>query len=134
MNTKQLILKSAIGVFAFFTILSGCVIVFGQKKPNYFNITIPASAARLVFSFSMMGTGLTMFIGSRIEAAQFEESLKPRPVPPPCQGCRHFHGVVYNGVLFNCTVHPKGWQGDKCPDWQTFKKSLEEQEKDINSR
>ena len=126
MNTKQLILKSAIGVFAFSTILSGCVMVFGQKKTNYFNITIPASTARLVFCFSMMGTGLTMFICSRIETAQFEESLKPRPVPLPCRGCKHFHGVVYNGVLLNCAVHPKGCFGDKCPDWQTFKKSLEE--------
>ncbi|MBN3908112.1 MAG: hypothetical protein HWQ35_16655 [Nostoc sp. NMS1] len=123
MNTKQLILKSAIGVFAFSTILSGCVMLFGQKKPNYFNITIPASAARLAFCFSMMGTGLTMFIGSRIETAQFEESLKPRPVPTPCQGCKHFHGVVYNGVTLNCAVHPKGWQGDKCPDWQSFQLS-----------
>ncbi|MBG1260171.1 hypothetical protein [Nostoc commune] len=120
MNTKQLILKSAIGVFAFSTILSGCVMVFGQKKPNYFNITIPASAAKLALCFSMMGTGLTMFIGSRIEAVQFEESLKPRPVPTPCRGCKHFHGVVYNGVTLNCAVHPRGWQGDKCPDWQSF--------------
>ena len=123
MNTKQLILKSAIGVFAFSTILSGSLVVFGQKKLNYFNITISASAARLALCFSLMGTGLTMFIGSRIEAAQFQESLKPRPVPTPCRGCKHFHGVVYNGVLLNCAVHPKGWQGDKCPDWQTFKKS-----------
>ncbi|WP_251960554.1 hypothetical protein [Nostoc commune] len=120
MNTKQLILKSAIGVFAFSTVLSGCVMVFGQNKTNYFNITIPASGARLVFSFSMMATGLTMFIGSRIEAAQFEESLKPRPVPIPCRGCKYFHGGVYNGVTLNCTIHPKGWQGDKCPDWQSF--------------
>ncbi len=127
MNTKQLILKSAIGVFAFFTILSGCVMVFGQKKTNHFNITIPASGARLVFCFSMMGTGLTMFICSRIEAAQFEESLKPRPVPAPCRGCRYFHGVVYNGVTLNCTIHPSGWQGDKCPDWQSFRLSNKEQ-------
>lgn len=58
-----------------------------------------------------------------VEAAQFEESLKPRPVPLPCRGCKHFHGVVYNGVLLNCAVHPKGSSDDKCPDWQTFKKS-----------
>lgn len=81
MNTKQLILKSAIGVFAFSTILSGCITLFGQKKTNYFNITIPPSGARLVFSFSMMATGLTMFLANRIEVARFEESLKPRPVP-----------------------------------------------------
>ncbi|MBD2510022.1 hypothetical protein H6G91_22445 [Nostoc muscorum FACHB-395] len=126
MNTKQLILNCAIAVFAFSTTLSGSLVVFGQKKTNYFNITIPASGARLALCFSMMGTGLTMFLASRIEAVQFEESLKPRPVPTPCRGCKHFHGVIYNGVLLNCAVHPRGWQGDKCPDWQTFKKSLEE--------
>lgn len=104
MNIKQLILKSAIGVFAFSTILSGCAMVFRQKKTNHFNITIPASGARLALCFSMMGTRLTMFIGSRIEAVQFEESLKPRPVPTPCRGCKHFHGVVYNGVTLNCAV------------------------------
>ncbi|WP_041566596.1 hypothetical protein [Nostoc punctiforme] len=120
MNTKQLILKSAITTFALSTVLSGTVF-FLQTKANQPNLD-----ARLAFCFSMMGTGLTMFIGSRIEAAQFEESLKPRPVPPPCRGCRHFHGVIYNGVFLNCTVHPKGCFGDKCPDWQTFKKSLEE--------
>ena len=123
MNTKQLILKSAIGVFAFSTILSGCVMVFGQKKTNHFNITIPASGARLAFGLGMLGTGLTMLLASRIEAAQSEESLKPRPVPTPCQGCRYFHGVVYNGVTLNCTIHPSGWQGDKCPDWQSFRLS-----------
>ncbi|WP_109012798.1 hypothetical protein [Nostoc commune] len=123
MNTKQLILKSAIGVFAFSTILSGCVMVFGQKKTNHFNITIPASGARLAFGLGMLGTGLTMLLASRIEAAQFEESLKPRPVPTPCSCCRYFHGVVYNGVTLNCTIHPSGWQGDKCPDWQSFRLS-----------
>jgi hypothetical protein len=120
MNTKQLILKSTITTFALSTVFSGIVFLW-QTKANHPNIS-----TRLALCFSMMGTGLTMFIGSRIEAAQFEESLKPRPVPTPCRGCKHFHGVVYNGVTLNCAVHPRGWQGDKCPDWQTFKKSLEE--------
>ncbi|MBD2536331.1 hypothetical protein H6G97_46425 [Nostoc flagelliforme FACHB-838] len=117
MNTKQLILKSAIGVFAFSTVFSGAVFLW-QTKANHPNLS-----ARLALCFSMMGTGLTMFISSRIEAAQFEESLKPRPVPLPCRGCKHFHGVVYNGVLLNCAVHPKGCFGDKCPDWQSFRLS-----------
>ena len=51
MNTKQLILKSAIGVFAFFTILSGCVMVFGQKKTELFqhHNTCKRSEAGFVF-------------------------------------------------------------------------------------
>ncbi|WP_373525889.1 hypothetical protein [Nostoc sp.] len=120
MNTKQLILKSAIGVFAFFTILSGCVMVFGQKKPNYFNITIPASTARLAFGLGMLGTGLTMLLASRIETVETGDLLKPRPVPTPCRGCRNFHGVKYNGVTLNCAIHPEGYEGNQCPDWKAF--------------
>ncbi|WP_100904109.1 hypothetical protein [Nostoc flagelliforme] len=78
MNTKQLILKSAIGFFAFSTILSSCVMVFGQKETNHFNITIPASTARLALSFSMMGTAITMFLANRIEAAQERRITKTK--------------------------------------------------------
>lgn len=78
MNAKQLILKSAITTFTVSTVFSGTVFLW-QTKANHPNLS-----ARLASCFSMMGTGLTMFIGSRIEAAQFEESLKPRPVPLPC--------------------------------------------------
>jgi hypothetical protein len=134
MKRIQLILNCAIAVFAFSTTISGSLLVFGQKKPNYFNITIPASAARLAFGLGMLGTGSTMLLASRIEAAELRELLKPRPVPTPCRGCRNFHGVEYNGIPLNCAIHPEGWQGDKCPDWQAFNHLNKEQENDVNSR
>jgi hypothetical protein len=121
MNRKHLILSCAIGVFAFSTILSGSLVVFGQKKTNYFNITIPASGARLVLSFSMMGTAITMFLANRItDADETSDLLKPRPIPVPCRGCRYFHGIPYNGVTLNCAIHPDGYEGNQCPDWQAF--------------
>ena len=36
-----------------------------------------------------------------------------------CVGCRHYHGRVYNGNLLVCGMHPYGWEGDKCPDWDS---------------
>ncbi|NJL00348.1 MAG: hypothetical protein HC838_00905 [Spirulinaceae cyanobacterium RM2_2_10] len=38
---------------------------------------------------------------------------------PACVGCRHYHGYVYGGNLLVCGMHPYGWSGDICPDWQT---------------
>jgi hypothetical protein len=130
MKRIQLILSCAIATFTFSTVLSGCVLVFGQKKPNYFNITIPASTARLAFGLGMLGNGLimlgnglTMLLANRIEAAELRELLKPRPIPTPCLLCAYYHGVVYNGITLNCTIHPSGWHGDKCPDWKSHQLS-----------
>lgn len=35
-----------------------------------------------------------------------------------CIGCRHYHGRVYNGNLLICGMHPYGWEGETCPDWE----------------
>lgn len=135
MNRKQLILNCAIAVFAFSSTLSASLLVFGQKKPNYFNITIPASGARLVFGLGMFGTGLTMFLASRIEAVETTDLLKPKPIPFLCRGCRYYHGSSYGGVTLNCAIHPQGYKSAQCPDWQAFNHlNLEEQENDINYR
>jgi hypothetical protein len=37
---------------------------------------------------------------------------------PACIGCCHYHGQVYNGQLLVCGMHPYGWDGEHCPDWQ----------------
>jgi uncharacterized membrane protein YgdD (TMEM256/DUF423 family) len=89
MNRKHLILSCAIAVFAFSTTLSGSLLVFGQKKTNYFNITIPVSGARLVFGFSMMGTAITMFLANRItDTDETRDLLKPRSVREQCDFVR----------------------------------------------
>lgn len=35
-----------------------------------------------------------------------------------CLGCRHYHGQVYGGNLLVCGMHPYGWEGSNCPDWE----------------
>lgn len=37
---------------------------------------------------------------------------------PACVGCHHYHGQVYGGNLLVCAMHPLGWEGEKCPDWE----------------
>lgn len=45
--------------------------------------------------------------------------ISPSPlVHKACMGCRHYHGHVYGGQLLVCGMHPYGWEGDRCPDWQ----------------
>ncbi len=37
---------------------------------------------------------------------------------PACINCANYHGQSYNGNLLVCAMHPVGWDGDSCPDWQ----------------
>jgi hypothetical protein len=48
------------------------------------------------------------------------ESLRSQH--PICQGCRHFHGEVYNGTPFICAMHPYGIVdgAESCPDKEAF--------------
>ncbi|NJK28627.1 MAG: hypothetical protein HC925_09800 [Coleofasciculaceae cyanobacterium SM2_3_26] len=45
---------------------------------------------------------------------------------PACIGCRHYHGYAYNGNLLVCGMHPSGWEGDRCPDWESERKTGEQ--------
>jgi hypothetical protein len=37
---------------------------------------------------------------------------------PACIGCHNYHGQVYGENLLVCGMHPYGWDGDNCPDWE----------------
>ena len=41
---------------------------------------------------------------------------------PACMGCRYYHGQVYGGNLLVCGMHPYGWDGEHCPDWEGSKR------------
>lgn len=56
-----------------------------------------------------------------------EESLFAKH--PACAGCRHLHGQIYGGNLLICGMHPYGWEGDTCPDWESGEKI----DRDFNS-
>ncbi len=44
---------------------------------------------------------------------------------PACVGCRNYHGQDYGGNLLVCGMHPYGWEGETCPDWEsTWKTSV----------
>ncbi len=50
-----------------------------------------------------------------------EHDEQPKPNPrkhPACVGCNNYHGYIYGGDLLVCAMHPYGWEGEKCPDWQ----------------
>ncbi|HTL89749.1 MAG TPA: hypothetical protein VL134_10125 [Leptolyngbya sp.] len=42
--------------------------------------------------------------------------------PQACRGCANYHGVAYgysrDRVPLICGLHPLGWDGSECPDWQ----------------
>jgi hypothetical protein len=38
---------------------------------------------------------------------------------PVCVGCRNYHGQTYGDSMLVCGLHPYGWEGDKCPDWES---------------
>lgn len=37
---------------------------------------------------------------------------------PACINCANYHGQAYNGNLLVCAMHPSGYEGDSCPDWE----------------
>jgi hypothetical protein len=53
------------------------------------------------------------------EMMPFEQFVEPSVTQnPACQGCQHYHGHVYGGNLLICGMHPYGWDGETCPDWE----------------
>ena len=49
----------------------------------------------------------------------FNPKVEPnRETHPACIGCRNYHGRVYSGNLLVCGIHPYGWNGETCPDWE----------------
>ncbi len=62
------------------------------------------------------------FLQANQEAtAQSQDLLRPRPRPPACQGCTHYHGYAYEGSTgihwLCCGLHPSGPTGAVCGDW-----------------
>ena len=45
---------------------------------------------------------------------------------PICQGCRHYHGAVYNGTPFICAMHPYGIVdgSEQCADKEAIARRL----------
>lgn len=60
-------------------------------------------------------------------SGRYPLSAVAAPAPsrqPACVGCRHYHGYTYGNNLLICAMHPYGWDGDRCPDWEGQPSSL----------
>jgi len=121
---KKLIVNFAIVTFVSSIILGSGAMIFSlvteSHKSNYDPkiISIVEKYGLLAWSLSMFTPQVALFIANQIEVAQPRELLQHKTIPSVCQSCRHLHGVVYNSVPFICGIHPYGWQGDGCPDWE----------------
>jgi len=65
------------------------------------------------------------------ELASLLEDYKAKPNPkkhPACVGCINYHGQTYNGNLLVCGIHPYGWEGKECPDWEDETRRLNDQD------
>ena len=40
---------------------------------------------------------------------------------PDCRTCKDHHGQTYGSFELVCAVHPYGYTGDSCPDYQAKK-------------
>lgn len=60
-----------------------------------------------------------------------EQTVKPMlNQHPPCVGCRNYHGETYGHGgpddpenMLVCAMHPFGYEGEACPDWQSVWRS-----------
>jgi hypothetical protein len=43
----------------------------------------------------------------------------PTDTPIACNGCKNYHGAVYNGVPFVCAMHPYGVEDEVCADFES---------------
>lgn len=75
----------------------------------------------------VMPPDLEEFIGLRewreLFSDDFDTLVNPKVEPDAnthsaCLGCQHYHGRIYGGNLLVCGMHPHGWDGDSCPDWE----------------
>ncbi|MUG93338.1 hypothetical protein F7734_13230 [Scytonema sp. UIC 10036] len=74
-----------------------------------------------------IGVGIILLGTSRKTRQEKAESEIQTPVvtaviasktPIACEGCKHYHGIIYNGVPFFCAMHPYGYENNECPDWE----------------
>ncbi|HEY9848502.1 MAG TPA: hypothetical protein V6D28_03515 [Leptolyngbyaceae cyanobacterium] len=89
-----------------------------QQLQNTFSGDIEQLFSSIVDPLLELDSGLDDEIGfdSGWEVVE-EESLFAKH--PACAGCRHLHGQIYGGNLLICGMHPYGWEGNNCPDWES---------------
>lgn len=44
-----------------------------------------------------------------------------KSILPDCRICKYYHGQIYGGFELICAVHPYGYSGNSCPNYQEKK-------------
>jgi hypothetical protein len=70
----------------------------------------PFAETYIDFDFEDEGSGIDTSITYKVNP-----TLQKNPA---CIGCKHYHGYAYGGKLLVCGMHPYGWDGEQCPDWE----------------
>jgi len=93
---------------------------------GYFGTQYLGKNIMYVIGGTIAGTGITAFLADQTGVDQTGVirivlgQPQPSTQPTTCIGCKYYHGSSYGGVHLICAVHPDGWEGAKCPDWQGF--------------
>jgi hypothetical protein len=132
MNTskfKYYLIGSIIGGTSVLIVLGGYLVIaglVGNELRNTSNINRPTLEKIIFYGFPITISGLYLSILS-IEVLYFTndyldlEELTGKgqiKISASCVGCRHFHGVQYNGILLTCAMHPSGAESKHCPDYE----------------
>ncbi|KYC36413.1 hypothetical protein WA1_42670 [Scytonema hofmannii PCC 7110] len=91
LKPHERLLRKAIGVGGV-SIVSGIIFIGNSRKPRQ------EKAESEIYSSSVFTNAIA--------------------TPRACEGCKHYHGTVYNGVPFVCAMYPYGVEKDVCPDWE----------------
>ncbi len=73
-----------------------------------------------------LASGIAKYAGENYPDSYFTEGVKGFTEDEEkylahthkCNHCKYFHGHQYHGIDLICGVHPAGFEGDNCPDWE----------------
>jgi hypothetical protein len=91
-------------------------IITRQTEP----IWVESVSDRGEMNISVVGLCHNHFGGAGSGGSSFTSDGQAPPAqhqaPIACNGCKHYHGAVYNGIPFVCAMHPYGVESDVCSD------------------
>lgn len=47
-----------------------------------------------------------------------DDNDEEESTPIVCRSCQNYHGQIYGNNLLICAIHPHGWDGENCPDFE----------------
>jgi hypothetical protein len=131
MNTskiKYFLISVAIGGTSVLIVAAGSLVIaglIGNESRNTSNINRPSFEKMKYYGFPIAMTGLSLSIFGAgaiyltencLDLKELTEQERIK-ISPSCIGCRHFHGVRYNGILLTCAMHPSGAENEHCLDY-----------------